>query len=283
MSRKIRDAFDSVKADEQMKEKTKENLMAQLEHCSKRRFYQRPVFYRTLAGALLLVLVFAWSMKAYEIKAEAAYITMEGPVEIGISVNGKDTVISAEGLNADGENIVSQVDVTGMHYREALQAIMETDSYQECQGGRAKVKVSCLDDKQEADMQQSADETCHSYGRQYREHHGQEHEEETEGHREKHSGQYGRKHGDAVWENQPEGQQENQPEGQQKNRPEGQQKNRPEGQQENQPEGQQKSQPEGQLKDQPGSQQENQQRIRSSDASGNDNGEHGYRNGHHEE
>ena len=35
MSRKIRDAFDSVKADEQMKEKTKENLMAQLEHCSK--------------------------------------------------------------------------------------------------------------------------------------------------------------------------------------------------------------------------------------------------------
>ncbi|MCR2023425.1 hypothetical protein NSB04_27530, partial [Blautia pseudococcoides] len=66
MSRKIRDAFDSVKADKQMKEKTKENLTAQLEHCSKRRFYQRPVFYRTLAGALLLVLVFAGSMKAYE-------------------------------------------------------------------------------------------------------------------------------------------------------------------------------------------------------------------------
>lgn len=50
MSRKIRDAFDSVKADEQMKEKTKETLIAQLDSCSKRRFYQRPVFYRTLAG-----------------------------------------------------------------------------------------------------------------------------------------------------------------------------------------------------------------------------------------
>ena len=86
MSRKIRDAFDSVKADEQMKEKTKETLIAQLDSCSKRRFYQRPVFYRTLAGALLLVLVFAGSMRAYEIKAEAAYITMEGPVEIGLSV-----------------------------------------------------------------------------------------------------------------------------------------------------------------------------------------------------
>ena len=95
MSRKIRDAFDSVKADEQMKEKTKETLIAQLDSCSKRRFYQRPVFYRTLAGALLLVLVFAGSMRAYEIKAEAAYITMEGPVEIGLSVNGKETVISA--------------------------------------------------------------------------------------------------------------------------------------------------------------------------------------------
>ena len=138
--------------DEQMKEKTKETLIAQLDSCSKRRFYQRPVFYRTLAGALLLVLVFAGSMRAYEIKAEAAYITMEGPVEIGLSVNGKETVISAEGLNEDGESIISQVDVTGMHYQEALQAIMETDSYQECQGDKAKVKVSCHDDEQEADV-----------------------------------------------------------------------------------------------------------------------------------
>ena len=67
MSRKIRDAFDSVKAYEQMKEKTKETLIAQLDSCSKRRFYQRPVFYRTLAGALLLVLVFAGSMRAYAV------------------------------------------------------------------------------------------------------------------------------------------------------------------------------------------------------------------------
>lgn len=196
MSRKIRDAFDSVKADKQMKEKTKETLIAQLEHCSKRRFYQRPVFYRTLAGTLLLVLVFAGSMKAYEIKAEAAYITMEGPVEIGLSVNGKDTVISAEGLNEDGESVVSQVDVTGMHYQEALQAIMETDSYQECQGGKAKVKVSCSNDKQEADMQQSANEACHSYGQQYREHHSEKHDTGTESHRERHGGQGNEKHGE---------------------------------------------------------------------------------------
>lgn len=105
---------------------------------------------------------------------------MEGPVEIGLSVNGKETVISAEGLNEDGESIISQVDVTGMHYQEALQAIMETDSYQECQGDKAKVKVSCHDDEQEADMQQSANEACHSYGQQYREHHSREHDTETE-------------------------------------------------------------------------------------------------------
>lgn len=220
MSRKIRDAFEPVKAGEQMKERTKEVLTAQLEHCSKRRFYQRPVFYRTLAGALLLTLVFVGSMRAYEIKAEAAYITMEGPVEIGLSVNGKDTVISAEGLNTDGENIVSQVDVTGMHYQEALQAIMENDSYQECQGGKAKVKVSCHDNEQETDMQKSADEACHSYGRQYRQHHGQEHEEETEGHVERHNGQSSGKHGEDIREK-PQGEiqggqkyQENQQDGQ---------------------------------------------------------------------
>lgn len=210
MSRKIRDAFDSVKADEQMKEKTKETLIAQLDSCSKRRFYQRPVFYRTLAGALLLVLVFAGSMRAYEIKAEAAYITMEGLVEIGLSVNGKETVISAEGLNEDGESIISQVDVTGMHYQEALQAIMETDSYQECQGDKAKVKVSCHDDEQEADMQQSANEACHSYGQQYREHHSREHDTETEGHREKHSGQGNGKHDEKSRGDQSEESQENQ-------------------------------------------------------------------------
>lgn len=251
MSRKIRDAFDSVKADEQMKEKTKENLITRLEHCSKRRFYQRPVFYRTFAGVLLLVLVFAGSMRAYEIKAEAAYITMEGPVEIGLSVNGRDTVISAKGLNAHGENIVSQVDVTGMHYQEALEAIMETDSYQECQGDRAKVKVSCHDDKQEVDMQQSADEACHSYGKQYREHHSREHEQETERHWEKHNGQDGKQHGDPIQQNPQEGQKENQQGGQQEAWQDGQQ--------------------------------ENQQRIRPSDASEDDNMENGHRKRHHEE
>lgn len=215
MSRTIRDAFDSVKADEQMKKRTKEALIAQLEPCSKRRLYQRPVFYRTLAGALLLILVFAGSMRAYEIKAEAAYITMEGPVEIGLSVNGKDTVISAEGLNKDGESIVSQVDVTGMHYQEALQTIMENDSYQECQGGKSKVKVSCHNDEQEADMQQSADQACHSYGQQYRRHHSQEHETEKEGHREKHNGQGNGKHGGNIRDSQLEegrGSQQSQPE-----------------------------------------------------------------------
>lgn len=180
MSGKIRDAFDSVKADEQMKNKTKETLTAQMGRCSKHCFCQKQKFYRMLAGAMLLILVSAAGMRFYEIRSEAAYITMEGPVEIGISVNGKEAVISAEGLNADGESVVSQVDVTGMHYQEALHTIMATDFYQECQGGKVKVKVSCHDDKQEADMQQNTDETCHSYGRQYLEHHGQEHEDETE-------------------------------------------------------------------------------------------------------
>ncbi len=135
---------------------------------------------------------------------------MEGPVEIGLSVNGKETVISAEGLNEDGESIISQVDVTGMHYQEALQAIMETDSYQECQGDKAKVKVSCHDDEQEADMQQSANEACHSYGQQYREHHSREHDTETEGHREKHSGQGNGKHDEKSRGDQSEESQENQ-------------------------------------------------------------------------
>ena len=55
MSRKIRDAFDSVKADEQMKEKTKEILIDQLDSCSKRRFYQRHVF--SILEHLILVLI----------------------------------------------------------------------------------------------------------------------------------------------------------------------------------------------------------------------------------
>lgn len=183
MSRKIKDAFDSVKADEQMKEVTKERLIGELEHHRTRHIYQRPVFYRTLAGVLLLALVFVGSMKRYEVKAEAAYITMEGPVQIGLSVNGEDAVLFAEGLNAHGENLVSLVDVAGMDYQEALQAIMDTDYYRECQGERAKVKVSCHDEEQEESMQQSADEACHAYGQEYREHHSENASKHGHGHR----------------------------------------------------------------------------------------------------
>lgn len=179
MSQKIRDAFDSVKADAQMKEKVKQMLGDEAEikseHKAGRRVYQRPAFYRALAGVMILILVFVGGLNLYEVKAEAAYITMEGPVQICLSVNGKDEVIKAEGLNAEGETVISQVDVSGMHYQEALAAIMDTDSYQECQGEKAKAKVSCHDDAQAAAMQQTVDQTCHSYGQEYREHHGKNH------------------------------------------------------------------------------------------------------------
>lgn len=198
MSRKIKDAFEPIKADRQMKERTKEYLLAESERRRKKSFWQRPVFYRTAAGVLLLVLIFAVSMKKYEVQAEAAYITMEGPVQIGLSVNEENAVVSVEGLNSDGETVVSQVDVTGMHYEEALQKIMDTETYQQCQGERAKIKVSSHDEEQETVMQQTVTKTCHAYGQQYREHHREENEEsehstDQENHGEKHDRETGHK------------------------------------------------------------------------------------------
>ena len=176
MRQKIRDAFDSVKADEQMKEKVKQTFRVEAEREVRHHFYHRPFFFRMLAAVMILFLIFVGSINVYEVRAEAAYITMEGPVQICLSLNGKDKVIKAEGLNAEGETVVSQVDVSGMHYQEALAVIMDIDSYQECQGEKAKIKVSCHDDEKEETLQQSVNKTCHSYGQEYREHHGKNHD-----------------------------------------------------------------------------------------------------------
>lgn len=70
-------------------------------------------------------------------------------MQICLSGNGKDEVIKAERVNEEGETVVSQVEVSGMHYQEALVVIMRVDSYQECQGEKVKVKVSFLPRRRE--------------------------------------------------------------------------------------------------------------------------------------
>lgn len=183
MSRTIKEAFSSIKADEEMKAATKKVLLEELDASSSKGgkfqtfLHGKPAFYRAIAGTLILVLIAAGSMHMYERRAEAAYLTMEGPVQIGLSVNGKNSVISAEGLNDEGDHVISQVEVTGMDYEEALKTIMSSSAYEQCQGGKAKVSVSCHDEEQSAAMQESADETCHAYGKHYKTHHQEDRED----------------------------------------------------------------------------------------------------------
>ena len=125
MDNRIKETFDAIQTPERLKRITKANLR-------RRTFdYGRNVLqlrrYRTrLAGciaslALVLASAGVWFFPS-------ASISMDINPSIEIRVNALDRVISVEGKNADGVELVKKLDVDGMPYDDAMQRILLSDA-----------------------------------------------------------------------------------------------------------------------------------------------------------
>lgn len=164
MSTRIKEAFDSVHADEQMKQQTKTALAESLAGHAGIPRRRRTVVYRVCAAMVVLILVVSLSVQQYTLRAEAAYITVEGQAGIGLSLNRKNKVITAEGLSVAGEGVLSEVEIEGLDYQEALKEILSCRAYQEIQDDQIQVSVDCHDQDVKEQLKQSADEVCSQYG-----------------------------------------------------------------------------------------------------------------------
>lgn len=129
IEQRLKDAFDEVHADDMLVEKTKAQVIAQMQRqpvaeaaCKpKRRLVRRLV---PLAACLLLACVFAFGgHQVYFTPAAAISVDVNPSIELG--VNQFDRVISVDAYNSDGEQLASTLDVKNMGYEQAVEKILE--------------------------------------------------------------------------------------------------------------------------------------------------------------
>ncbi len=124
MKNDIREAFDSVQADERLKRKTKAYLRkATLDYGRDTlRRKQRRGRAVSLAAAFVLMVVSAgmWLLPVTSIDLD-----INPSLELRVNTFGRVTRL--KGLNADGLAIVEKLDVKGLPYDEAMQRILISD------------------------------------------------------------------------------------------------------------------------------------------------------------
>lgn len=133
MSRNLHDAFDSVKADDALKESARAYLREKTNGYTLRQARRSGGEFRRLAPALACAAFLVAGSMGYQ-----AYFTPTSAISIDINpsveleINRFDRVITVQGLNDDGTELAQDLNVRFMAYDDALEQIIASDMIQTC-------------------------------------------------------------------------------------------------------------------------------------------------------
>lgn len=125
MNNRVRDAFDRIHAEEELKQSTIAFLR---QRCYEEKKPRR-VPYKPLAAVVVcLLLVFAgWGgYSAYFTSVSTISVDVNPSIEL--EVNQFDAVIRVEAYNEDGADVVSAVDIRFQDYRKALELLLQNET-----------------------------------------------------------------------------------------------------------------------------------------------------------
>ena len=124
---KIKAAFDAVRADDSIKENTKQYIHLAAEKRIKRRpaKIQRYVF---VPICLLAVFAVCYGIFSYNIEVSAVSIDINPSIELGL--NQYDRVINVRTYNDDGERVASSVNVNNLSCEKAVEIIADCGELQ---------------------------------------------------------------------------------------------------------------------------------------------------------
>lgn len=130
-SNRIRDAFDSVRAEEELKSRTKEYLQEARQQAEKRERHPRAgkASFRLAFGSLCVMLLLFLGIGGYTfLRIPVSYVSIDVNPSIEFVLNRLDRVISAEAYNEDGKMILDNVAVEGLYYTDAVERMMESEA-----------------------------------------------------------------------------------------------------------------------------------------------------------
>ena len=158
MSEKWREAFDQVRADEELKEHTRDYLQKRV--YSKKRIGGIPVR-AAVAAAACLVLVALASGGSYAFFIPTAYISIDINPSLELGINRFDRIVSVEGYNEEAKELLDELDIRFLPYQEGIQELLDSTGLQDylAQDGLLSFTVAGDSDEQSSQILDHV-ETC---------------------------------------------------------------------------------------------------------------------------
>lgn len=138
--------------------KTEAKTEARADVHSKKQFGNIFSIRAKIALAACAVLIALGVGGAYAYTTPTAYVGIDVNPSIELGLNCFDRVVSAEGLNQDGQKVLDATKVTGMSYNDALRqlsASLETDGFLDSESAVA-VTVMCDDEQRCSNLEQTS-------------------------------------------------------------------------------------------------------------------------------
>ena len=150
MNNKIKTAFDSVHADDKLKQNTKDFIHQQLNSTqhSRNTFYMNFKGYLAVACSLFMIIIIG----GFSFFTPISVISVDVNPSLELSINCFDQVVSAKGFNDDGIDLLKSVDLKYKSYTEAIDILMqeyESNGYLENDGLVSITVLSTTDEKSE--------------------------------------------------------------------------------------------------------------------------------------
>lgn len=123
MTDKIHNAFDNIKADNQLKESTKQVLLVKRR---KKTVRTKHVLFKKKFAIACLLLMFITGIKGYSwIQSPVSYISIDVNPSIELALNCFDRVVSVTAYNQEGEKILKNLSLKWKLYTAAIDEIIE--------------------------------------------------------------------------------------------------------------------------------------------------------------
>lgn len=139
MNGKIKESFDQINAEEELKKRTSTFVIQRMHAYEKRKNIR---FRYMIPAAVCFLFVFIGGSWVYYTPTLA--VTLDINPSIELEINRFDKVISVSGYNDDGEKLMKKIDVKNMDCFEAVEEILENEAIAELLSDGAVVEIGVI-------------------------------------------------------------------------------------------------------------------------------------------
>ncbi|HJB27417.1 MAG TPA: hypothetical protein IAA06_01290 [Candidatus Blautia faecavium] len=145
MNDRLKNAFDSIRAEDELVEHTRAFLRNRMEQPQKKKIFLPSARFIAALSCLLLFLLAGGVF--FLTPVSTISVDINPSIELGI--NYFDRVVDIKAFNKDGENLMKTLQIKYKPYTEALENILENKTIQECLAQNEAMSITVVSDNEE--------------------------------------------------------------------------------------------------------------------------------------